>query len=123
MVRKHIHRHLKSQENAWRGITELVITQANFDIELIVAAIVLITGIVIGLSALEWVIILFAISSVLFAEALNTAIERTCDAITTSYNENIRSAKDISAGMVIITALTSVIVGIVIFLPKLIALL
>lgn len=120
---RNINKHLKSQENAWNGLYELLTRHLNFDIEFGIAIIVLVAGAVLGLTAIEWIITLVSITAVLVAEAVNTAVEQLCDAITKDYNQNIKSAKDISAAAVLLIALTTMLVGIIIFVPKLIAIL
>jgi diacylglycerol kinase len=66
--------------------------------------------------------ILLAIALVWLAEALNTAIERLADAITLEPNENIGYAKDVAAGTVLAAAIISTVIGLTIFLPRMIAL-
>ncbi len=66
---------------------------------------------------MEWVSILICISSVICTEMANSAIELLSDRITTEYDETIKRAKDISAGMVLISAIISAIIGIIIFFP------
>ena len=70
----------------------------------------------------EWRWIILAIALVWLAEALNTAIERLADAITIEPNENIGYAKDVAAGAVLAAAIISVVIGLTIFLPRLIVL-
>jgi len=74
------------------------------------------------LSPDEWRWIILAIALVWLAEALNTAIERLADAITIEPNENIGYAKDVAAGAVLAAAIISVVIGLTIFLPRLIVL-
>ena len=65
---------------------------------------------------------ILAISIVWLAEAFNTAIERLSDAVTVEPNDNIGYAKDVAAGAVLSAALVAVVIGLTIFLPRLIAL-
>ena len=68
---------------------------------------------------LEWIALLICIGAVLAAEAFNTALEALADRISTEYSPLIRDAKDLSAGAVLILAIMSATVGLIIFLPKL----
>jgi diacylglycerol kinase (ATP) len=58
---------------------------------------------------------------VLVAETINSAIEALCDTVSLDYKVNIKYAKDVSAGAVLVTVLVSVITGVIIFMPYLIA--
>jgi undecaprenol kinase len=72
------------------------------------------------LSASEWIFILFAIGGMFSLELVNTAIERIVDLVTEEYHPLAKQAKDIAAGAVIVYAILSVIIGCIIFLPKII---
>jgi diacylglycerol kinase len=84
---------------------------------------VLAASIYFRLSSDEWRWIILAIALVWLSEALNTAIERLADAVTTERNENIGYAKDVAAGAVLAAAIVSVVIGLTIFVPHIIALL
>lgn len=116
---KRIQKHLISQRHAFRGIWFMVTNEQNFVIELIAASFVVFFGILLRISTLEWFMVGACISSVLTAEAFNTAIEATCDAITRDHHPDIGYAKDVGAAAVLILAIFSVIVGLLIFVPKL----
>ena len=72
------------------------------------------------LSAEEWRWIILAIALVWLAEAFNTAVERLGDAITTEPNEFLKYAKDVSAAAVLVAAVTSTLIGLTIFVPRLV---
>ncbi|HIA35462.1 MAG TPA: diacylglycerol kinase family protein [Flavobacteriales bacterium] len=110
---------IKSFNNASRGIIQLFKRQQNARLQLLALVIVAGLGFIAKLTSNEWSIILLAIGLVLMAEALNTAIEYLADEVTQEYNEKIKLIKDISAGAVLITAIISVIIGCIIFVPKL----
>ena len=80
------------------------------------------TAIYFRLSSDEWRWIILAIALVWLAEGFNTAIERLSDAVTVEPNENIGYAKDVAAGAVLMAAIIAVVIGLTIFLPRLIAL-
>lgn len=77
-------------------------------------------GIFFKISNIEAIILVLTIFFVFIAEFINTAIEKLADLYTTEYNENIKIIKDIGAGSVTISAIASVIVGVIMFLPKII---
>ena len=109
---------LKAFKFASSGIFYTLSTQRNLKIQMIFALIATILGFVLKISIIEWIILVFAIMFVLFAEMINTAIESTVDLFTEEVNEKAKIAKDVAAGAVLIASLNSVIVGILIFLEK-----
>lgn len=109
---------LKSFKFALSGIFYTISTQRNLKIQIIFALIAIILGLVLKISIIEWVILVFAILFVLFAEMMNTAIESTVDLFTEEFNEKAKIAKDVAAGAVLIASLNSVIVGALIYLEK-----
>ena len=86
------------------------------------AVCVVVAGALLGLSSLEWVAVILCIGAVLAAEGINSAIEALCDRVSTEYDEAIKHAKDLAAGAVLILAVMSVAVGLLIFIPKIVAL-
>lgn len=111
---------LKSFVYAIRGIKHLIKFEHNAWIHLFATTLVIVLSIWLKISKMEWIAIVFTIGLVFIAEGINTAIEKLADAITIEQNENIKRAKDISAGVVLIAALTAVIIGLLILLPHLI---
>lgn len=75
-------------------------------------------GLFTRLSAIEWAILTITITMVFLAEFMNTVIEEVVDLMTTEYHKQAKIAKDIAAGMVLLTSMMSVIVGLLLFLPK-----
>lgn len=76
-----------------------------------------------GLAPVEWVALTLTIALVLILEGLNTVLEIAIDLSTPEIDPRAKAAKDISAGMVLIAAIASVVVGLLLFGPKLVALL
>ena len=105
------------------GITYTVSHERNFRIELAVACLVTFLSYFLKVSVVEWCILLLTISLVLVLEMVNTAIERTVDLVTKDYYELAKNAKDVAAGAVLVASMFSVVLGILIFLPKIINLL
>ena len=112
----------KSFTHAGRGIKIFIKTTHNAWIHIIVAVIVVILGFRFGLSEAEWGLIVFAIGMVMTAEALNTAIEIDIDLTSPEYHPYARNTKDVAAGAVLIATLTAIAIGLIIFLPKFLAL-
>lgn len=71
------------------------------------------------ISRLEFLILLLTITLVLIAEMINTSLEAATDLLTPEYQSQAKIAKDVAAGMVLLTAVLSVIIGLVIFIPYL----
>ena len=110
---------LASFKNAWRGVTVFVRQEHNAWIHCAMTVLVIIAGLLFHISTDEWIAVFFAIGLVLAAEAVNSAIERLSDVVQPEKDDRIRDVKDISAGAVLICAVTAAIIGIIVFLPKL----
>lgn len=110
---------LASFKNAWRGVTVFIRQEHNAWIHCTITVLVIIAGLLFHISTAEWIAVFFAIGLVLAAEAVNSAIERLSDVVQPEKDERIRDIKDISAGAVLVCAITAAIIGIIIFLPKL----
>lgn len=117
ILRYVIKKHLQSQKYAWSGLFEIIRNQMNFQIELFMAGMAVLGGILFGINPTEWMILCFTIMLVLISEAFNSSVEAMCDALSKEYNENIRYAKDVAAGAVLLSAILSIIVGTIIFTP------
>jgi diacylglycerol kinase len=79
-------------------------------------------GFLLKISTTEWVMIIFAIGLVIVTEALNTAFEIDIDLTSPTYHPYARDTKDVAAGAVLISVVVAGIIGLIIFLPKIIAL-
>ena len=110
---------LDALKNSMNGIKYAFKSGRNLKIQLVFALIAIVASIVFNLSFLEWTVVLILIFLVLFAEMMNTVIETVVNMITTEYNENAKIAKDVAAGAVTLCAICSVILGLIIFIPKL----
>lgn len=110
----------KSLRNSINGIFYVIKNGRNIKIQLVFAIFAIILSFILKLDAIEFVAIIIVIFLVLFAECMNTAIEKTVDLCTQEYNEIAKIAKDVSAGAVTVVAILSVIMGLIIFLPKII---
>lgn len=102
---------------ALKGIIT-ALKQQNLRIHFASTLIVVIIGLITGLSSIEWLIIILVISLVIGAEMINSAIESVVDLASPEIHPLAKQAKDIAAGAVLIFAIASVVIGLIIFLPK-----
>ncbi|MEL1136191.1 diacylglycerol kinase family protein [Desulfitobacterium sp. THU1] len=109
-----------SFQNAFRGIFYNVKTQKHFRIHLFATIVVLLTAFGLGFERWEWAILLLTISSVLTAEAINTALEIAVDLAEPNVHPLAGLAKDVAAGAVLIAVIMAVGVGVVLFGPPLV---
>lgn len=112
----------KSQGYARNGIKLIFRNERNFKIELVFAVFVTILGFLFGINHFEWISIALVISMVLTSEVINSAIEALCDTVSQDFKINVKYAKDVSAGAVLVSVVVSIITGIIIFLPYLVEL-
>ena len=105
--------------DAFRGIRIVVATTRHFVVHLFFAVLSVVLGFYFGISEMEWIAIIFAIGFVIAAEAFNTAIEIDIDLTSPEYHPYARDTKDVAAGAVLVSAVVAVIVGLIIFIPKL----
>lgn len=112
---------LKKRINSFKyaitGIGTFFRSQTHPKIHLLAAIIVTSAGFYYKVSASEWLVLIVIMTIVIVAEAFNSAIEMLCDKITSEHDPIIKNVKDISAGAVLISAIASVIIGLIIFLP------
>ena len=108
---------MKSFWYAFKGIG-LMLKQRNFVIEVICGAVVIATMFFIDYSNIERAILFIMIFVVLAAEGMNSAIEKTVDLMTEEHRKLAEHAKDMAAGSVLIIAVCSIIIGLIIILPK-----
>jgi diacylglycerol kinase len=117
-----LHRAARSFRFAGKGMVDLFRFENNARIHLAAASLVVLAGFFFGLSATEWAIVLIQITLVWMAEAFNTALEKLSDLISPEYHPVIKAVKDLAAGGVLLAALSAVVVGALVFLPKVILL-
>ena len=110
---------LRSFRFAFIGLGHAIRTEANLRWHLLATAFAIGFGVWLKISALEWVAIVLCIGLVIAAELFNTALERLADRITKDQDELIGQAKDVSSAAVTILAVMSVVIGVIIYGPKL----
>ena len=108
---------LRSFKYAFQGIGVLM-QENNARFHLFATVVVVLTGLLVGLSSTEWSIVCIITGLVWVAEAFNTAIEKLCDFISIEHHPLIGKVKDLSAAGVLIISCVAIIIGIIIFLPK-----
>ncbi len=107
---------------AGNGVIRTFLSQRNIRVQAAIGAAVVLFGLVLGLSTLEWALIMLCISVVLASELLNTAVEAAVDLISPDFHELARLAKDAAAGAALVAAGFSVMVGLLVFGPRLLKL-
>lgn len=103
---------------AFRGVA-LCFSGRNFKIQVCLGVFATILGFALHISSQEWIALIICISLVLGGEVGNTALEVAIDLVTDSYHDLARDAKDCAAGAVLVFSFASLIVGCIIFVPKL----
>jgi len=114
---------LRSFRYAIRGIFQLFSTENNAKIHLIAGILAIFLGLSLGLSRIEWCILIIQITVVFAAEAFNSAIEKLSDVLSPEHHPVVGILKDIAAGGVLLVAAGSVLTGILLFLPRILDLL
>lgn len=120
MVVSRIKKHAISFKAAFAGIYYAFKSQPNFTIHLAVAGLVIFLAFYLKITISEFIILVFAIILVLTCEMINTSIESMTDLITQEWKQQAKIAKDVSAGMVLVSAIGAMIIGLLIFVGHLI---
>lgn len=106
-----------SFSNAIGGVKYAFTEHPNFRIHLIISLLVLIASWYFQITRIEFTILILTVLVGFIVEFLNTSIESICNLVTTSWNKDIKIAKDVAAGMMVITACGSIAIALVIFYP------
>ena len=109
---------IRSFAYAFNGLKILFSTQHNARIHGVCAIIAIVLGLYFSISDTEWIAVTISIGMVISAEAFNSSIETLCNAISPEYNHQIKATKDLAAGAVLVVALTALVIGSLIFIPK-----
>ena len=109
----------KSFGYAFQGIFNTIRTERNIKIHCAAAILVTIFGIWLQISKTEWMICFILFGLILALELVNTAVEATVDPFTEERKPLAKKAKDAAAGAVLIVAIFAAVIGILIFIPKL----
>ena len=111
---------LQSVMYALRGMAAAMVGR-DFRIQFVCGVLAIAFGLFFKISAGEWLALLICVGGVLSAEMMNTAIEKIADFIHPQKNDRIGQLKDIAAGAVLVWALASLVIALIIFLPKILA--
>ncbi|WP_231459833.1 diacylglycerol kinase family protein [Pedobacter sp. Leaf132] len=110
---------VKSFGYAFNGLALFFAKENNARIHAIGAIFAILLSVWLKISAIEWIAVLIVIALVFVAEIINTAIEKLADVVSTEINPKIKVVKDLAAGAVLVAAIVAIIIGAIIFLPKL----
>ena len=108
----------KSFKHAFNGIRFLINEEHNARVHIVAVICVVFTGFYCCISSLEWLAIILSIGLVISMEIINSTIENICDFISPEKHKLIKKIKDLAAAAVLISALTSIVIAAVIFIPK-----
>lgn len=109
---------LKSVTYAYKGAFKLITTEHSVMVQFSIGVLLTVAGFYFGITPTEWLFQTLAIGLVLSVEGLNTAIEKIADFIHPNYHERIGFIKDIAAGAVFFAAMTAIIIGLIIYMPR-----
>lgn len=113
---------IRSTNNAFRGFLILFKTTPNFWLQIFFSVLAIYMGFIFNITSTEWLFVVLAIAIVYISEMFNTAIEVDIDLTSPEYHPYARDTKDLSAGAVLIASFFAGIIGLIIFLPKVISL-
>ncbi len=104
---------------AWQGIVYALQTQLNMRVHLVVSIAAITLSIWLGISRIEWMLLLMTLAQVISLEIVNTALEVSLDLISKEHNPWIGRAKDLAAGAVLVSAVFAIGVGFLLWGPRL----
>ncbi len=108
---------------AFAGLKYAFGTQRNIRVQSVFGILALIAGVLLGLSTSEMALLLLTVAFVIVAEMINTVFETLVDLVTQEFHPLAKIAKDVGAAAVITAAITAVIIGLLLFVPKILVLL
>ena len=115
-------RKMKKIRNSFKyaieGIWTSFKTERNMKIHFLIMILVIIAGIILKINKSEWIICIILFAIVIGSELFNTSIETIVDMVMPEKNEKAKIAKDVSAGAVLVVAIGAAIIGLVIFVPR-----
>lgn len=109
---------INSFKYAIQGIIVAIKEERNLKIHICMMMLVIISGIILKISTIEWIICMILFGLVISLELVNTAIENVVDLVTMEKKPKAKIAKDVAAGAVLVSAIFSAIIGLIIFIPK-----
>ena len=109
---------LKSLTFAFKGAYKLITTEHSVMVQSTIVLLMIIAGFVFHISRIEWMLQILAFGLVLAIESINTAVEKIADFIHPEFHEKIGFIKDIAAGAVMFAAAAAFVIGLLIYVPK-----
>ncbi|QQR49867.1 diacylglycerol kinase family protein [Candidatus Nomurabacteria bacterium] len=109
---------IRSMRHACRGLLIFIKNEHNAWLHIVALIAVVMLGMYFSISSIEWLFIILAVGIVFVAEAFNTALEIDMNLTSPEFNPKARDTKDIAAGAVLITSLAALLIGLIIFIPK-----
>ena len=113
-------RFFKAMVFGWQGVKQFFSRERNARIQSVMGILAIILGFTVSISSYQWMFVLFCIGMVISLEMINSAIERYCDLVTIDYHPSIKIIKDVAAGAVLVASITSLIIGLIIFIPAIV---
>lgn len=115
-----VRKRIKSFSYAFAGLRVLLLEEHNARIHAVAAVLAIAMGFLFRISPMEWIAVAIVIGMVFAAEIINSSIERTADFVKAERDDRKRDIKDLGAAAVLVCAIAAAVVGIIIFLPKII---
>lgn len=109
---------IRSFKYAFEGVFTFFRYERNGQVQFVAAVIAVVLGFWLHITNAEWIVIVLCIATVLSLEMINTAVEKICNLIQPDYHPAVKTIKDISAGAVLLSAVASLIIALIIFLPR-----
>ncbi len=97
-------------------------SESSFRFQVVIGALVILAGLFFGISRFEWLFVSLAIGMVLSLEMINTVLEKFLDIVNPELDERVRKVKDMAAGVVFIASMTATVIGVLVFIPYIMAL-
>jgi len=113
---------IRSFPYAINGLKTALKNEPNFRVHISFALVVIILGLILKLTAVEMAILFLTIGFVIIMELINTMLESLVNLVSPEIREHAKIAKDVSAAAVLVSAIISIVIGILLFLPKLVLL-
>lgn len=109
-----------SLKYAFDGLKYAYKNEQSMTVHIVVTILVIMFGFIFEISSYEWIIVVLCIGIMMCVELVNTSIEAVVDLVTKKYDEKAKIAKDVAAAVSVMFSITSIIVGLIIFAPKII---
>ena len=109
---------IKAISNAFNGMRYFFLHERNGMLQLAITTLVIALAVGLRITTSEWLFVVVCIGFVIGLEMLNTAIENLCNMVQEEYHPIIKIVKDVAASAVMWASIMSIVIGLIIFLPK-----